>query len=59
MPENYTSLIVMVVVLVLACGVIGYRALSNRRRNASRNEGSQEQAKQQPKQQAAGQGRAS
>ena len=35
MPENYTSRIVMVVVLVAVCGVVGAWALRSRRRNAT------------------------
>lgn len=34
MPENYTSLLIMVVVLVAICGVIGAWALRSRRRHA-------------------------
>jgi hypothetical protein len=33
MPENYMSLITMVVVLVAVCGAIGVWALRSRRRN--------------------------
>ena len=34
MPENYMSLITMVVVLVVVCGIIGVWTLRSRRRNA-------------------------
>lgn len=35
MPENYTSLMIMVVVLVVVCGIIGVWTLRSRRRNAA------------------------
>ncbi|TCM54269.1 hypothetical protein [Rhizobium sp. Leaf371] len=34
MPENYTSLLIMVIVLVVVCGAVGLWALRSRRRHA-------------------------